>query len=178
VAAGTAAAAPDAAVRSAPATTIPRVTVDFRAAVEGTVLIGALLAAESANQETYPETVIAVALALVLYVVAHTYAAFVADRLRNEESLSLAGFGRAARSEGWLLPGAGVPLVAVLVCWAVGASLSAAVSAGVWTSAGMVVILELTSGIHAGESGLELAVETCVGALIGSLVILLRIVLH
>jgi hypothetical protein len=153
-------------------------SVDFRSAVEGTILVGALLAAESAREETYPETMLAVALALVLYVLAHAYAAYAADRLRNEEALSLAGFGRAARQEAWLLPGAGVPLLAVLICWAVGALLSTAVSAAVWTSAGMVVVLELAGGIRAGESGLDLVVETGVGALLGALVIVLRLVLH
>ncbi|MBV9802137.1 MAG: hypothetical protein JO130_03060 [Solirubrobacterales bacterium] len=152
--------------------------VDFRAAVEGTILIGALLATESAGQETYPETVAAVALALVLYVIAHTYAAFAGDRLRTEEPLSLAGLRRAAASEAWLLPGAGIPLVAVLICWAIGASLSAAVIAAVWTSAGMLVVLELVAGIRAGESGRDLAREVCVGALLGALVMVVRIVLH
>ncbi|MBV9606697.1 MAG: hypothetical protein JO027_16395 [Solirubrobacterales bacterium] len=152
--------------------------VHFRSAVEGTVIVGALVAAESAHEETYPETVAAVALALALYVVAHTYAQFAARRLDDEESLSFAGFGRAARSEAWLLPGAGVPLLAVLICWAIGASLSAGVSAAVWTSAGMLVVLELAAGIRAGESGVDLAVETCVGALLGGFVIALRVVLH
>lgn len=152
--------------------------VDLRATVEGTVIIGALCAAESAHDETYPETVIAVALALLLYVIAHTYATFAAERLHDEEALSVAGFRRAARSEAWLLPGASVPLLAVLVCWAVGASLSAAVSAAVWTSAGMVVLLELVAGIRAGETGWTLVLDTLVGALVGSLVIALRVVLH
>ncbi len=152
--------------------------VDFRAAVEGTILIGALLAAESAQHETYPETVIAVVIALLLYVVAHAYATFASGRLRHEKSLSFAGFGRAARDEAWLLPGAGVPVIAVLICWAIGASVSAGITAAVWTSAGMVVILELAAGVRAGESGLDLVVETCVGALLGALVIVLRVVLH
>lgn len=152
--------------------------VDFRAAVEGTVIVGALLAAESANEETYAATMGGVALALILYVVAHTYAMFAAERLRNEEALSRAGFWRAARAEVWLVPGAAVPLVAVLFCWAIGASLSAAVTAAVWTSAGMLLVLELTAGIRAGESGRELAISTGVGALLGGLVIALRVVLH
>lgn len=152
--------------------------IDFRAAVEGTVIVGALLAAESAQQETYAATASAVALALLLYVAAHTYAKFAGDRLRNEERLTMAGFERAAREEVWLLPGAGVPLLVVLFCWLIGASLSTAVTAAVWTSAGMVVALELTAGIRAGETGRELAVDTAVGALIGSVVILLRLLLH
>ncbi len=54
--------------RSAPPKRISRVAarIDFRAAVYGTISVGALLAAESANQETYLETVIAVLLTLLL----------------------------------------------------------------------------------------------------------------
>lgn len=153
-------------------------TIDFRAAVEGTVIVGALLAAESAEQETYIATASAVTLALLLYVAAHTYAKFTADRLRNEERLTLAGFERAARDEAWLLPGASIPLLVVLFCWLIGASLSTAVTAAVWASAGMVVVLEFTAGVRAGETGRDLAVDTAVGALLGSVVIVLRIVLH
>ncbi len=152
--------------------------IDFRAAVEGTVIVAALLAAESANQETYAETVIAVALAIILYMLAHTYARFAGERLRDEEPLSFAGLVRAASHEAWIFPGSGIPLLTVLLCWALGASLSTALTAAVWTSAGMIVVYELAGGIRASETGRDLAVETAVGALLGALVIVLRIVLH
>lgn len=152
--------------------------IDFRAAVYGTISVGALLAAESAHQETYVDTVIAVVLTLLLYVLAHTYAEYTSERLREGEPLRFKAFGRTALREAWLLPGAGVPLLALLICWPLGASLSTAVNAAVWTSAGMVVVLEITAGVRAGESGRDLAVDTAVGALLGLLVIALRYVLH
>jgi hypothetical protein len=119
-----------------------------------------------------------VVLTLLLYVFAHTYAEYTGERLREAEPLRFAELGRTALKEVWLLPGAGVPLLALLVCWLIGASLSTAVNAAVWTSAGMVLLLEFTAGVRAGESGRDLAVDTAVGALLGLFVIALRYVLH
>ena len=152
--------------------------VDRRAAVYGTISVGALLAAESAKQETYPATVGAVALTLLLYVLIHTYSDYTGERLRSGEPLKLGAFAHTVVREAWLLIGAGIPLLALLVCWASSASLSSAVAIAVWTSAGMVLILEGVSGVRAGESGRDLAVQMAVGALVGLMVIMLRIVLH
>ena len=44
--------------------------------VYGTIAVGALLAAESARQETYTRTIIAVAIALILYWLSYSYAEF------------------------------------------------------------------------------------------------------
>ncbi len=151
---------------------------DFAGAVYGTITVGALLAAESAHQETYVETVGAVLLTLLIYVLAHAYAEFAGERLRSGEHLTLTGFGHTVARSAALLPGAGVPLIALLISWAVGASLSAAVTAAVWTSAGMVVVLELIAGVRADNSGRELAAQTAIGALLGLLVIVLRLILH
>jgi hypothetical protein len=147
-------------------------------AVYGTISVGVLLAAESSLKETYLATVASVVITLLMYVLAHGYAGYTGERLEAGEPLSLADFGRAVGRESWLLVGAGVPLLAVLVAWALGASLSAAVTAAVWTSAGMVVVIELVAGVRAGESGRDLAAQTALGALLGALVIALRLVLH
>jgi hypothetical protein len=147
-------------------------------AVYGTISVGVLLAAESALKETYLATVASVVITLLMYVLAHAYAGYTGERLEAGEPLDLAEFGRALGRESWLLIGAGIPLLAVLVAWALGASLSAAVTAAVWTSAGMVVVIELVAGVRAGESGRDLAAQTALGALLGALVIALRLVLH
>jgi hypothetical protein len=97
--------------------------IDFRAAVYGTISVGALLAAESASQETYLATVTAVVLTLLLYVCAHTYSDYTGDRLREGAAFEFAALWRTAVKESWLLPGAGLPLVPLLICWLVGALL-------------------------------------------------------
>jgi hypothetical protein len=165
-------------VRSGPPKTMTAMFPDPAGAVYGTITVGALLAAESAQQETYLETVAAVVLALVLYVLAHSYSEFAGHRLREGEHLTLEGYRRSLVREAAALPGAAVPLLAVLIAWLVGASLSAAVNAAVWTSAGMVVLLELVAGVIAGETGRELAGQVGLGALLGLLVIVLKLLLH
>ena len=152
--------------------------VDFRAAVYGTISIGALLAAESVHEETYAATVGGVAITLLIYVLIHAYSDYTGDRLASGEPLEFGRLGRTILSEGWLLVGAGVPLVALLLCWGLSASLSTAVTIAIWTSAAMVLILEVISGIRAGETGRDLGVQAAAGALFGLLVIVLRIVLH
>jgi hypothetical protein len=152
--------------------------IDFRAAVYGTISVGALLAAESANQETYAQTVIAVLLTLLLYVCAHTYSDYTGERLRDGAAFEFAELRRTALKESWLLPGAGLPLVPLLICWLIGTSLSTAVTLAVWTSAAMVVFTEFAAGVRAGESGRDLALDTAVGALLGLMVVVLRYVLH
>jgi hypothetical protein len=148
------------------------------ALILGTITIGALLAAESAQRETYGETVGAVAIALVLYWLAHAYADFAARRLRENEPLELSGLLRAMASEVSILFGAAIPLLALLICWAAGAALTTAVTAAIWTSAAMILIIEVVSGVRSGETGHDLVLQTALGAVLGTLVIVLRVVLH
>jgi hypothetical protein len=106
-------------------------SVDPRAAVYGTISVGALLAAESAKQETYLATVGAVALTLLLYVLIHSYSDYTGERLTGGEPLKFEGLGQTIVRESWLLVGAGIPLVALLASWVLGASLSTAVTIAV-----------------------------------------------
>ena len=152
--------------------------IDYRAAVYGTVSIGALLAAESVHEETYAATISGVGITLLIYVLIHAYSDYTGERLSNGEPLELGGLASTIASEGWLVVGAGIPLVALLICWALDASLSTAVTVAIWTSAAMVLILEVAAGVRAGESGRELGLQAAAGAVFGLLVIGLRIVLH
>jgi positive regulator of sigma E activity len=151
---------------------------DLSAAIYGTMTVGALLAAESAASETYAETVIAVLLTLVIYWFAHSYAEFASERLKEREPLRFGPLGRIMVHQVPILFGAAIPLVAVLILWAVGASLSTAVTAAVWTSAVTVVLIEMLAAVRAKRTGRELALQTLFGALLGLLIIVLRLVLH
>lgn len=147
-------------------------------AVYGTIVVGALLAAETAQQETYLETVGAVVLSLLLYWLAHSYAEFTGRRLQRSEPLTLAGLTQTAAHELSVLFGGVVPLVAVLLSWAFGARLTTAVSVGIWSSAAMIFVIELTAAIRARRSRRDLVAQTSLGALLGLLVITLHVVLH
>ena len=146
--------------------------------VYGTIAVGALLAAESARQETYPRTIIAVAIALILYWLTYSYAEFTGRRIEQQQAVTLSGMLEAAASELAVLLGAAMPFLALIICWAFGASLNTAVTIGIWTSAAMVVAIEVLIGIRAELTGRQLALQSAFGAFLGLLIIALRIVLH
>jgi hypothetical protein len=147
-------------------------------AVYGTIAVGALLAAESARTETYPETVAAVVITLFLYWLAHSYAELVERRLEDETKLTLSRALDTLMTELPILLGAAVPLLTLLVWWAAGASLSSAVLAAVWTSAAIIVAIEVVAGLHARLKGRELLFQILLGAAVGLLIIALRVLLH
>ena len=151
---------------------------DLSAAIYGTMTVGALLAAESAEFETYLKTVISVLITLVIYWLAHSYAEFASERLKKREPLRLGVLGRIMVTQVPILFGAAIPLVAVLVLWAANASLSTAVTAAVWTSAVVVMLIEVMAGVRAERTGRELAFQTLFGGLLGLLIIVLRLTLH
>ena len=112
--------------------------------IYGTIAVGALLASESTEGQTYGATVAGVCVALALYWLAYTYAEFVGARLKKSESFSPSGFFNALAGEITVVLGAGAPLVVV----------------------------------RSGLSGSELLVQTTLGAVLGVLLIVLRILLH
>ena len=115
---------------------------------------------------------------MVLYWLAHSYAEYTGERLSDSEHFTFGAYISSARRELSVLYGAAVPLLALLVCWAVGAELSTGVAIGVWSSAIVIVAIELVAGLRAQLSVADLAKQTAFGALLGVLVLLLRVVLH
>ena len=148
------------------------------AAIYGLITVGALLAAESAGSETYAETIGAVVLTLLVYLLAHSYAEFASRRLERGEPIRLAELGRTLASQVPILFGAAVPLLVLLLEWAIGASLSTAVTVAVWTSEDMVAIVEIVAGVRAKQTGRDLVLQTLFGVVLGVLIIALRLLLH
>jgi hypothetical protein len=146
--------------------------------VYGTIAVGALLAAESARRETYAKTVSSVAITLLIYWLAHSYAEYTGDRLDKSEPFRLGDFGRKGIEELSVLAGSAIPLLVLFIAWATGAGLGTAITEAIWTSAAMIVIIELVVGFRAELTGRELVMQTAFGALLGLLVILLRVILH
>jgi hypothetical protein len=147
-------------------------------AVYGTIAVAALLAAESARRETYLGTVSAVVVTLVLYWFAHSYASYAEERLEGGERLTVAGLGRTMAHELTILIGAAIPLIPLLGWWVTGGGLTNAVTAAVWTSAAIIVITEVALGLRAQLSGRGLIGQAGMGALLGLMVIALKILLH
>lgn len=144
----------------------------------GMIIVGALLSAESAKRETYAATVGSVALALLVYGLAHAYSEFTEHRLERKQPLTPRGLAEAMVHGLMIDAGAAIPLLVLLTCWAAGARLTNAVVAAVWASAIMIVIVELVAGLRAQLSARALLAQTLAGALFGLLVIALELVLH
>jgi L-asparagine transporter-like permease len=146
--------------------------------VYGTIVVATLLATESARSETYGKTIGAVVLAMMTYWLVITYSHYAGERLEREQAFKYREFARTAVRELSLLYGAALPLLAVLLVWATGGSLTLAVQVAVWVAAVSIVVEELINGIRADLHGRALARQTLVGAVLGLLVIALRLLLH
>ena len=156
-----------------------RVTRNPTAAVYGVLAVGLLLAAEDPATETYPKVVIAELLTITGYWIAHGYALWLGERLHAPAGRSGFRDGRRALvHEAALVEGALLPLAAVLVAWAVGARLSTAVLAGLWTAAAAVVAGELIAGSRRAAPAGELAVGALMGLALAGLLFGVRFVLH
>jgi len=146
--------------------------------VYGTIVVATLLAAESAQNETYGKTIGAVVLAMLTYWLAVSYAHYSGERIERQERFEYEGLGRTALSEVTMLIGAVPELLAVLVVWALGDSLALAIRVGVIVAAVTIVVTELVTGIRADLRGRELVRQTLIGAVFGVLIIVLRLLLH
>lgn len=146
--------------------------------IYGTIVVAALLDAESAVSETYVETVAGVLIAVSVYWLAHSYATFAGHRLSRREALRPRELADALIVQRTILAGAIVPLVVLLLSWAAGASLDTAVNIAIYMAAAMLVLIELVAGLRARLSGIPLLVQTLFGATLAALVIALKLVFH
>ncbi len=146
--------------------------------IYGTITIGALLAAESAQRETYASTFGAVLVALTLYWLAHSYAEFTQRRARAETPQKLRGLLETMTHELSILLGASFPLLALVICGLAAVKLESAVTVATWTSAVMVVMIELAVGIREQLAPRDFVAQTGLGVVLGLLVIVLRTLLH
>jgi predicted DNA repair protein MutK len=148
------------------------------AGVYGLITVGALLSAESARRQTYPETVEGVLIALLIYWLAHSYSEFTAQRLAEGTAVKFGDLGRTMLRELFIVVGALVPLGTVVIWWIAGGRLTNAVEAAVWASAVMVVVVEAIAGVGAGLKGWEFVGQLALGVVIGLLILALNFVLH
>jgi hypothetical protein len=148
------------------------------ARVLGLLTVSVLLAAEDAHSETYAETVGAVTLALIMYWLTHSYAQFASWRIEHSERLTLRGLAREMRHEFPFLNGAALPLVPILICWAADVGLNLAIKLALYTDAALIIAVEVIAGLRADLTRRELLGQTLLGAALGLLVLVLRLVLH
>lgn len=146
--------------------------------VYGLITVGALLAAESGLKDTYAETVGSTAIAMTLYWFAHAYADVLGLRLAEQRRVSWAELWHTFVQDWSIVRGAGLPLLVLLVAWAVGAPQTTAVTAGVWAVVASLIAFELAAGVRAKAKPIELAFDVSVGTTLGLGILVLRVLLH
>lgn len=146
--------------------------------VYGILVVGTLLAAEGSQQIGFVSLIGGVVVALVLYWLAHAYAAMLGRRLATTDRWSMRQFLAELAHEWALIRGASGPLLALVIAAAAGADLDTAVLIALGTCAALLVTFEVLAGVGEGLSRLEIASEAAVGAVLGLGLFAVRLLLH
>ncbi len=146
--------------------------------VYGALIIGAVLDAESQKQETFAETVSGMIITVLLLWLAHTYAQVIGQRLEKGEHLSLGLVRSKMAHEVAILTGAALPLLVVVIWWAAGGHLGSALSAGVYTAAVTIVVVEVAAAVRTGLSGTALVLQAGIGVILGLGILGLKLIYH
>jgi hypothetical protein len=146
--------------------------------VYGTIAVGTVLAAESARRDTFPDTIVATVLVLLLYWLAHTYAGVTGERLKTRESLSWPRLWRSFVHEAAIAKGAALPVAVLLVLWATPVTLNTAVLVALWTSAASLTFYEVVAAFRSPLSARERFLQVLLGSLLGAGVLVVRLLLH
>ena len=146
--------------------------------VYGTLVVGALLAAEDPDVVGVGGLIAGVVIALSLYWLAHAYAAVAGHRLSTGARWSRQDLVAELRHEWAILRAAALPVIVVLIAVAAGATTHGAVDAGITACLVVLVGLELLAGVGTGRPARAVIWDGLVGAAMGAGLLGLKIVLH
>jgi membrane protein YqaA with SNARE-associated domain len=146
--------------------------------VYGTILVGALIAAESGVHDGYVDKVGSTLLAMSIYWLAHSYSTILGRRIGGGEQLTVGALRRAMAHDWGIVRGASIPLLALLVCWLAGATQETGVSVAVWATIASLIAFELLAGIRSHSTRRELAFECGVGMAMGVAILALKSLAH
>jgi hypothetical protein len=142
------------------------------------ILSGALIAAESGSHDGYYDKIGSTVLALAIYWLAHAYSTVLGSRLSHHERLTAGTISRALAHDWPIVRGGCIPLLAILVAWAAGASQATAVNAAVWAAIASLVSFELLAGLRSQASTRELVLEEAFGITMGLAILALKFLAH
>jgi hypothetical protein len=135
--------------------------------VYGVITVGALMAAESGRHESFIDALVSAVLATLLYWLAHAYADLLGRRLDTRDRLTARALAQALAHDWAIVRGAAIPLLALVIAWAAGASREAGVTAALRTAVVAVIAFELLAGVRARSTPGELLLKGAVGVLMG-----------
>jgi hypothetical protein len=146
--------------------------------VYGVLTVGALMAAESGRHESYADLVVSALITTGVYWLLHAYSSVLGHRLSTGERLRPAGLSHAFGEESAILRGAAIPLLALILSWALGASQETGVTAALWSAVVSLVVFEVVAGVRSRASAGEFALEVGVGLTMGLAILALKVLLH
>jgi hypothetical protein len=146
--------------------------------IYGTIAVGAVLAAESTRRDTFPDTILATVLVLLLYWLAHAYAGLTGDRLKTREPLSTRMIWRSLAHQAAIAKGAALPIAILLLLWATPVTLNTAVIVALWASAVSLAFFEVVAAFRTPLSARERCLQILLGSFLGAGVLVVRLLLH
>ena len=146
-------------------------------AVYGALVMGVLLAADDARREGYAATIEAAAVVLALYWLTSLYAHSLGLRVRRGDPLSAGLVWRSCVHELPVVEGGVIPVLALLIAWAAGFAVTSGVTAALWTTAVVLVLLEVIAGLRS-RGRKRMWPEAIAGAGMGLALIAVQVVLH
>ena len=146
--------------------------------VYGVILVGALVAAESGSHDGYFDKAGSTLLALAIYWLAHSYSTVLGRRIEHQQRLTIAGLSEAMEHDWGIVRGGAIPLIAVVCCWAFGASQETAVNVAIWAAVASLIAFELLAGLRARSKPRELAFEVGIGIAAGLAILALKTLAH
>jgi hypothetical protein len=150
--------------------------------IYGTIAAGMVVAAQEPAEETYPRVLVATAVAVASVWLAHGYAHWADARLRRGsdpgETSSARRLGRALVDDWPIIEGGAIPIVALLIAWALGAPLPTAISADLWTAAAALVAFEVAGGLRQRLRPVQLLGNATVGLVLGLTLFAVKMLLH
>lgn len=144
----------------------------------GALVSAVAIASASGHAPTHRRVVLATAVTLVVYWLAHVYTRVLAERLATPATPLRDRTLAAARHEAAILRGGLPSLLALVVTGLFGADVSTSAEVALWLTVGLLAATGYLAGYAAGVVGWRLAVESGAAALLGVIAVLLKMLLH
>ncbi|MBL7495945.1 hypothetical protein I6A84_39855 [Frankia sp. CNm7] len=146
--------------------------------IYGTILADSVLAVEARYQLLLRDLIYAELVTVVVYWLAHVYAEFLGAPPTVNRRAGLRRLADTMAHEWSLVTASFVPLLAVLLAAAAGASVHTAALAGMWTGVAALVLWGEIAGRHSGRGAWTSLAYGLVSGMFGIALVLLRALLH
>ncbi|WP_131749244.1 hypothetical protein [Frankia sp. Cppng1_Ct_nod] len=147
-------------------------------AIYGTILVTAIIAAEDPDQIHISDIIVTVAVTVIVFWLSHGYADLIGDRLNAGTRPSLREVNRSLARNWPIVQAAVVPTAALIIAAVAGATVENAQAAALWTSTALLAVWGIVAGRACRLHGWGLALHAGGSALLGLVMIFLKVLIH